>query len=103
MATALYNNMNMRKASDDCRPTFKFLQPWCILRENHKFMMEILQGDQSNEDQRLGEGVDGLVEDDSTYSTSIGYGGAKRTELNINARPTGHRKAEDNAARDGLV
>lgn len=92
--------MNVTIANDDYGPPFKFIQSWCILREHYKIMIKIEEGDLSNKEKRVNDGLDDVMEDGSIDSTSGGDGGANHTESEIHAKRTGLQTVEYNATRD---
>lgn len=103
LATALYNEVDVCNANDDCGAPFKFMMAWRVLCEHPKFMMEAENsGDSAGGQHGVVAGEDGSSNADITEGGG-GDASTDRSDEKGSKRPVGRRKAKDDAKRDEMA
>ena len=103
LSTALYNEIDVRNANDDCGTSFKFMNSWYVLREYPKFMMEVEQCSEKVNVQRVVVVIDDGSSNDPVTDEIVGEESTELSEQKRSKRPIGQRKAKDDAKQDEMA
>lgn len=101
LATAIFNDISVKNANDDCGKAFKFLSAWNILKEHDKFAAAASEKNDIKTSAAPGDSNNGDKTDDIKPDSQ--HSSAEECGSTASGRPMGRRKAKEMQSKERLA